>query len=256
MPAARGGRGRGSVGALSDQLQHMQVAPPDTSMPDELARQFKLMHLTNHCGPRIYASEDPHEGGVPETVVWTQLCQEICCPGFGERTVYLRWGHLKRGSAEWNLWYLGSNPGSIRTHTFHKFVLAPASQDFVGRGWQLLSSGQPSLNKNSPPQAAIFPKLVQVAFAVAPDVPGTTVHRHVGVLVDWLDTLAEAPVQSKPARLSEGSLNAHNMALAGLERRQFNCTKHGPFWKKCEPRKPVAQCFACKVGGALGGDAS
>ena len=80
------------------------------------------------------------------------------------------------------LWRVCVTEGEARGHMFHKFILAPAGVGYSGRGWQLLFSGRPSPNHKSPPQTATFPKLVQAAFASAPDVPGKTIHRHVGVL--------------------------------------------------------------------------
>lgn len=211
-----------------------------TGMPEEIAKTFTFLHLTNQFSSRIYASSDPHPHGIPEPAVWTQLCQDKrpCCSGFGKRQVKVRWGHMQRVAAKWCLWRVSVTEGEAQGHMFHKFVLAPAGVDYSDRGWQSLFSGRPSLSDKSPPQTPTFPKLVQAAFASAPDEPGKTIHRHVGVLVDWLDLLkTDQPAKvNSVASLSKRSLNAHNEALAPLERRQFNCPMHGIFWKKCDER--------------------
>ena len=66
------------------------------------------------------------------------------------------------------------------------------------------------------------------------------------------DLAADFQLLHVPAPLTTDNLTHHDRqlkatasALTTIERRQFVCPKHGPFWKQVVAAKPVARCKSC-----------
>ncbi|KAL1519774.1 hypothetical protein AB1Y20_023282 [Prymnesium parvum] len=51
--------------------------------------------------------------------------------------------------------------------------------------------------------------------------------------------------ESDAPPLTAAQLAAHDRATDSVERRQFNCVRHGSFWRQVLARKPVARCAGC-----------
>ena len=51
------------------------------------------------------------------------------------------------------------------------------------------------------------------------------------------------------ASLTSAALAEHENRTDAIDRRQFNCPKHGTFWRKVIARKPVARCEECGGDG-------